>query len=321
VVGRAGDIATFAGWPYLADAWSIEGAMYVVSIVCGFSFFCAIMCAWMDKKAESYAEEEGEEETIHEDYSLRGVLKFPWAYWISCILVMIFYSCIVPFQNLAPGFLQSNYGISPEASGWYTSIISMVSLIASPLLGLALDRWGFRIYFIQVGLLCMILGFSMLMMPPITSPIPSLVLLGLSFSIIPAALWPCLVILVPSNLFGTAYGIMEAMINAGNVAMYYGITALLSGNDFFTAIMIFLFMAFVGVLLSIVWLVLDLKTGNWCNLPTVVQVQYNEREVPLEKNVVKSPIESRISSKAKDITSMDEMSVTESETVHLLLGQ
>lgn len=308
VVGRAGDIATFSGWPYLADAWSIDAAMYVVSMVCGFSFVCAIVAAWMDKKAESYAEEDGEEEEIHAEYSVRGVLKFPWAYWIACLLVTVFYSCIVPFQNLAPDFLEANYGISQEASGWYASIISAVSLVASPILGLTLDRWGYRIYLIQLGLICMILGFAMLMMPLITTPIPSLTLLGLAFSIIPAALWPCLVILVPSHLFGTAYGIMEAMINAGNLAMYYGITALLDGQSFFTAIMIFLFMATAGFILSTIWLVLDLKTGNWCNLPTSVQVQYNENEVPMTKN--------QNQSRSEKVA--EEMSVTESETVKLI---
>jgi MFS family permease len=191
-------------------------------------------------------------------------------------------------QNLAPGFLEDTYHINPTQSGWYVSIISIVSIVASPILGLTLDRWGYRVYLIQVGLVCMLLGFALLMVPQVTTPIPSLMLLGLSFSIIPAALWPCLVILVPAHMFGTAYGIMEAMINAGNVAMYYGIASLLEEKDYFTSMMIFLALTTAGFLLSVVWLGLDQKSGSWCNLPTAVQVRLNKDEVPIAPAVAPS---------------------------------
>ncbi len=33
-----------------------------------------------------------------------------------------------------------------------------MSIVASPVLGLTLDRWGYRVYLIQIGLVCMLLG-------------------------------------------------------------------------------------------------------------------------------------------------------------------
>jgi len=289
VVGRMSDIGAFAGLPLIGQRIGVRGAMYVMTGMCVMSLGCTLVCAWMDKRAEKYSYEEEKEVSVREDYSVRSVLKFSLQYWFAAILVMVFYSSILPFQNLCPKFLEANYNIAPEYSGYYTSIISAVSIVVSPILGLTLDRFGYRIYLIQVGLVFMVLAYALFMVPQVTTPVPSLMLLGASFSIIPAALWPCLVILVPSTSFGTAYGIMEAMINIGNTAMYYGISHLLQNDSYFGALLIFMMMSFGGFILSIFWLTQDLKTGNWCNLPTSVQVQPNIDEVPVrEKEVAAS---------------------------------
>jgi hypothetical protein len=88
------------------------------------------------------------------------------------------------------------------------------------------------------------------------------------------------VILVPQKYFGTAYGIMEALINVGNVAMYYGIATLLQNKNYFLSLFIFMLLSVVGFMFSIFWLLVDLKTGSWCNLPSKVQVQLHKDEIP-----------------------------------------
>ena len=280
VVGRLSDIATFSGFPLIGLRIGIRGAMYVMTGVCVLSFGSTLMCAWMDKRAETYSHEEDHEVIVREDYSIKGIFTFSKQFWIAAILTMVFYSSILPFQNLCPKFLEANYNIPSDVSGYYTSIISAVSVFVSPILGLTLDRWGYRIYLIQCGLVFNIVAYALFMIPGVTSPVPSLIMLGMSFSIVPAAIWPSLVILVPSALFGTAYGIMEAMINIGNTSMYYGVGVLLQEDNFFVTLLLFMCLNIGGFFLSIFWLTIDLKTGNWCNLPSVVQVQPNLDEVP-----------------------------------------
>ena len=62
--------------------------------------------------------------------------------------------------------------------------------------------------------------------------------------------------------------------------MYYGIGVLLQADNYFVALLIFMLMNIAGFFLSVAWLTLDLKTGNWCNLPSAVQVQPNPDERP-----------------------------------------
>lgn len=284
VVGRLGDVATFAGFGPLAEASSLYMAWWLVSIVCGVSLVAALVTVWMDKRAEVYSQVDAVPDQVKEEFSFVQIRSFPPAYWVVALLVALFYSSLVPFQNLAQQLIEDRYHVGGDATGWYVSSISMVAIVVSPLLGLSLDRWGFRVYAAQVGCFCMMTAYMMLLVPSkIITPLPSLVLLGVSFSVLPAALLPSLVFLVPSHLFGTAYGIMEGLVNAGDVAMFFGLSSLIATKDYFSCIVVLFCLSAAGLLLTIVWLVLDQRSGGWCNLPTAVSVKPNEAEIPTVK--------------------------------------
>lgn len=283
VVGRGADIATFAGFPLAADKIGVGGTMYVLVGICGMSMVATLICVWMDRAAERYSLKVDDEEAVREDYSVKGILTFGAEFWLAAILTAVFYACVLPFMNLAPKFLIDVYNIPRDQAGWYVSIISVVAIVLSPVLGLILDRVGYRIYLIQVGLVSLILAYALLLMPQhVQSPIPSLVLLGVSFSVVPAAVWPCIAILIPARFFGTAYGIMEALLNTADAGLFYGLGYLFSDNgDHFAPLFMFMWLSCLGWLVSMVWLTLDLRHGNRCNLPTEVVVKPNKDEIPL----------------------------------------
>lgn len=119
-------------------------------MIAGFSLVAAITAAWMDKKAQVYSESTDAVSREKEEFNFRNVRNFPAAYWVATVLVTVFYSSILPFQNFCQTYIEHTYSVDPSVSGWYTSIISAVSLVVSPVLGLTLDRWGYRIYLVQV---------------------------------------------------------------------------------------------------------------------------------------------------------------------------
>jgi hypothetical protein len=51
-------------------------------------------------------------------------------------------------------------------------------------------------------------------------PILPLVLMGIAYSILAASLWPLVAFLVPKQMLGTAYGLMQSIQNLGLAIMY-----------------------------------------------------------------------------------------------------
>jgi hypothetical protein len=51
-------------------------------------------------------------------------------------------------------------------------------------------------------------------------PVVPLTLMGISYSILAASLWPMVAFLVPKKMLGTAYGFMQSIQNLGLAVMY-----------------------------------------------------------------------------------------------------
>src|SRR5262249_21177019 len=80
-----------------------------------------------------------------------------------------------------------------------------------------IDRLGRRALFLCVGALLLPASFVLLMLGS-GSVWMSTVLIGISFSLVPAALWPAVARLVEPARYGTAYGLMTLLQNAGLTA-------------------------------------------------------------------------------------------------------
>ncbi len=136
------------------------------------------------------------------------------SYVYIALLCVTFYSAVFPFMAYAPDFLLHRYGMSETESGDYTSLIPISTALFTPLFGFLIDRYG-------KGASAMLLGSVLLSFVhfsfAFTSLPPSvlLVVLGIVFSLVPAALWPTMVRLVPEKVIGTAYGMTYSIQNWG----------------------------------------------------------------------------------------------------------
>ena len=96
----------------------------------------------------------------------------------------------------------------------------MISGLASPILGLMIDKFGKRALFVTQSSIFVLLACATTMLIPPVSPAASspqywciipLVLLGIGYSIFAAALWGCIPYTVHSRLVGTAFGLCTAV--------------------------------------------------------------------------------------------------------------
>jgi len=126
-----------------------------------------------------------------------------------------FYSVIFPFRStFAIKYLQEAQGYSLADASTLNSYVFLGAAFATPLFGLLVDRIGRHATLLAAGSLLLPLSFVVLAAGFGGAGLAT-TLLGVSFSLVPAVLWPAVAHYVRAAQLGTAYGIMVAAEDAG----------------------------------------------------------------------------------------------------------
>jgi MFS family permease len=215
LIARAGSYAALTSntWAKpLYDDWRLPLMLGVgAGVICVVG---AVIYWIMEAKAtKNYAL--AEEET--DDINLKEIFKFSKSFWFIVALCVTFYSAAFPFQTFAIKFFQEAHGTSPELAGQLSGLLTLFAMIFTPLCGLLVDKIGKRSFFMM--------GASVLIMPvylmvaylkiPLIVP---MAIMGISFSVIPAVMWPSVAYIVDQKKLGTAYGLMTMIQNVGMFA-------------------------------------------------------------------------------------------------------
>jgi MFS family permease len=102
-------------------------------------------------------------------------------------------------------------------------------------------------------------------------PVISFIMLGVSFSLVPAALWPAIPILVKENFLGTAYGIIGWIQNVG-LALFPWLAGRIvdaaGGSDYTDMEIMFASLSLAGLIFSIMLIYFDRKHRTGLELPS-----------------------------------------------------
>jgi MFS family permease len=184
-----------------------------------------------------------------EKLELKGLYAFSKSYWYIVGLCVVFYSTIFPFRAFAIKYFIEAHGTSREVGGFLNSFLPMAAMVATPLFGLLVDKIGRRSLFMAVGSLILLPLFAIVTYAPpgidiglwlpfygsFSLPITLLVvmtLLGISFSLIPAIMWPSVAYIVEQRRLGSAYSLMTLCQQVGMAAVPWLIGSL---NDTYHA--------------------------------------------------------------------------------------
>ena len=140
---------------------------------------------------------------------------FDHSFWYIVGLTVTFYSVIFPFRStFAIKYFQDAHGLSLAEAGEINGYVFLAAIFATPLFGLLVDRVGKRSLFMVAGSLLLLPVFLVLGYTNWTLWV-STALIGISFSLVPAVLWPSIPYLVEDGRLGTAYGLMTMLQNIG----------------------------------------------------------------------------------------------------------
>ena len=241
---------------------------------------CFTVFVFMDRKLDRQfiaAGELKEEKSSDEEFHIRdlGAIFRSKMFWLVALLCVLYYSAIFPFQRYAPNFLEVTLGIDAESAARLFSCFPILAMILTPFLGALLDFKGKGATMLMVGaviMICCHLSFAFLLplFPSKWLALLLVVTLGVSFSHVPAALWPSVPKIIDSKILGSAYCLIFWIQNIGLFAVPLLIGVVLDATGGYTVPMI-IFSTF-GVLAFIFSLYLkieDRKKGYGLELPNV----------------------------------------------------
>jgi MFS family permease len=145
---------------------------------------------------------------LTERMSWSGIWKFDLSYWYILGLHVLYAAVFFPFrQTFAIEYLQHAKGLTLQQAGSVNSGVFAAAVFATPLFGLLADRFGHRALMLTFGTLLLPLTFVVLGLTNL-NPWISTVLMGVSWSLVPAVIWPATTLLVEPRRLGTAFGII-----------------------------------------------------------------------------------------------------------------
>ncbi|MBO5803459.1 MAG: MFS transporter [Bacteroidales bacterium] len=222
-IARLGVFAVFRLSPALST-WANEAMPTVVTPV----LFCTILLiiglltyttfTFMDKKLDAQLGEAATDEP-EEQFKVSDVGKLftSKTFLIVAGLCVLYYSAIFPFQKFATGMLEANLNMPTDKAAGLFSWFPIGAMVLTPFLGAFLDKKGKGASMLIAGAILMIVCHLTFALIPLNQPIAyaAIVLLGVSFSLVPAALWPSVPKLVEERYLGSAYSVIFWIQNIG----------------------------------------------------------------------------------------------------------
>ena len=123
------------------------------------------------------------------------------------MLCVLFYSAVFPFMKYAPDLMINKFSVAPTLAGDISSILPFGTLLFTPLFAYFCDYKGKSASLMIYGSILVIGVHLMFAFTNVTPYIPMFIL-GIAFSLVPAAMWPAVTKIVETNKIGTAYGAM-----------------------------------------------------------------------------------------------------------------
>jgi MFS family permease len=229
-MSRLGDFLAVSVGPIIADTFQdYRATLWVGAIFTGASFVFTVVYGVADKwTTRKYPKKPRSPEKIN----FFSILRFDARFWLISFITMMYYGGVTPFLANAKcavvlrlfsvcfmltsspflfplsDFLQVKYNFTPSNAGLTSSVIILASMVLSPVLGKVVDSFGYRPYFVVFGGLAILPAHLLLGLSYFT-PFFGIVVIGLSFSLVPSALWPSIPLIVDEDSIRTSPSVLS----------------------------------------------------------------------------------------------------------------
>ncbi|MBQ7268656.1 MAG: MFS transporter [Bacteroidales bacterium] len=283
-IARVGVAVVMLGSPVIASIApaSVSRPVALGAVLLCIALILFIVYGFLDKRLDAQGVEEEKDDPFK--VSDIGKILSLKMFWIVALLCVLYYSAIFPFQKYAVNMLQCNLGYTAEQAGRVFFVFPLGAAAITPFLGNFLDRRGKGATMLILGALLMILcHLTFALVVPATQSVVitylAIILLGISFSLVPAALWPSVPKLIDNKLLGSAYALIFWIQNIGLYAFPMIIGSVLRATnpgvsdplryDYTVPMLVFASLGGIALLLGFILKIEDRRKGFGLELPNI----------------------------------------------------
>lgn len=192
--------------------------LFVLFLMIGLAAFIAFdfFDARLDRQKVNNPDIEKEE-----PFRAKDILKVfsSKVFWVVAMFCCFYFSSVLPFQRYVTQMLESNLGVSSDVAAGISRWFPMFAALMTPIFGTILDRKGRGATMLIIGSLVMLgcnLTFAFLQYFPFKAvAYVAICMLGISFSLIGAALWPSVPKITSEKTLGSTFCLIYWIQNIG----------------------------------------------------------------------------------------------------------
>ena len=214
-ISRAGSFSADMSPSWFANAYAQgwQPPLVIAMLLAAMSLAATCIYWWIDRsrRREATTTAAGPSRRLAAA-DLRG---FGTAYWFLLVLCVLWYAVIFAFRStFSIKYFQHAHDLDLATAGAMNSYVFLAAMFATPAFGWLCDKTGRYAPMLAFGALLLPLSFVIMATTDWSLWVPT-ALMGVSFSLVPAVMWPLTSKLVPAARFGTALGLMWVVQNAG----------------------------------------------------------------------------------------------------------
>lgn len=184
--------------------------------VLGYLLFC-VMDSKLDRQLGKDLNIEKEDQFKAKD--MLDIFKSK-VFWLISGITFFYFSASLPIQKYATNMLESDLGLARETAAMIFSWYPLFAAALTPVFGTILDRkgkgatmliWGPAL----LGIDCLIFAFVLPVLHSTVLAVLTIALLGLSFSILGASIWPAIPKVIEEKVLGSAFCLVYWIQNFG----------------------------------------------------------------------------------------------------------
>ncbi len=303
-IARLGVFAVLSLSPFVANKFngSVVAPIAFCTVLLLIGLINFLVFNVMDAKLDRQRGDARRNEAPAEEFKVSDIKNIfnSKMFWIIALLCVLYYSAIFPFQRYATNFLECTLSIPTERAANLFRWFPILAMVLTPFLGSFIDHVGKGASMLMYGALIMIIchltfAFVLPAYPKEWFALLIIVVLGVSFSLVPASLWPSVPKIIDERYLGSAYSLIFWIQNFGlcfvpkiignvldstnpgvaqmreqaNAQLAQGLQATVPAYDYTVPMIIFASFGVVAFFMGIWLKIEDRKKGYGLELPNI----------------------------------------------------
>jgi nitrate/nitrite transporter NarK len=204
----------------VAKAYSYSSPVLLAFVFMLIALASFIIYTFMDKKLDASIAQNADANAVEDAFELKDILFIikNKGFWYIAILCVLFYSAVFPFLFYATDLMINKYHVNPNLAGSIPALLPFGTIFLTPLFGTVYDKKGKGATIMIIGSFILILVHGVLTIPFLNTwwlAAGMVIILGIGFSLVPAAMWPSVPKIIPDKQLGTAYAVIFWIQNIG----------------------------------------------------------------------------------------------------------